>query len=144
MSQKSKHVILPYYHFHNLYQVLVYRINPIIIIPFFPKPIPRYIFVQLFLKGKTRQAQWGCMVPCINLLIKESQVMLLLLNCYGIKATKTFILRNWAHPWIALIPFLTSPTTLRGSPQNLSPATWHLGDTNSKELLAHNHTRCQE
>lgn len=69
--KKSKHVIPPYFSTITfLYKVLVYKINSIII-PFFPKPIPRYIFVQLFLKGKTRQAQWGCMVPYINLLIKR-------------------------------------------------------------------------
>lgn len=34
--------------------------------PFFPKPMPRYILIQL----------WRCVIPYINLLIRESQVML--------------------------------------------------------------------
>lgn len=63
------------------------------------------------------------------------------------KATKT--LRNWPHPWIALIPVLQTVSTLHfdtlwGHHKNQSPAPWHLGDTNSEELLAHDHTRSQE
>lgn len=67
----------------------------------------------------------------------------------NVQDNPNFLLKTWAHPWITLTPVLQTVSTLLsailwGSYKTLSPAPWHLGDTNSKELLAHDHTRSQE
>lgn len=68
------------------------------------------------------------------------------------KATKIFFFENFSSSMSSThsnstsnkVPITSLITIVGDINKNLSPTTWHLGDKNSKELLAHDHTRSQE